>query len=131
MSKRGSTTAIAKAKRRKRSSKKKDFDINKLVNIAVKTGKTVIGTEAVKKYINISELKLIVFAQNCPKRTRKTMELLINSSENPISVYNYPFSSWDLGTAAGKPFMVACFGIINQGDSGIIEAIQKNVKLSA
>ena len=45
MSKRGNTSAIAKLKRRKRSSKKKDFDINKLVNIAVKTGKSVIGNE--------------------------------------------------------------------------------------
>ncbi|MCP4760371.1 MAG: 50S ribosomal protein L30e [archaeon] len=124
MSKRGKD-GIQKAKRRKRSSKKKEFDINKLVNIAVKTGDTIIGTNTLKKYINTNDLKLIILANNCPIEIKSTIETLTSVKEESIPIYTYPFSSWDLGTAAGKPFMVTAMGIINAGDSTLLDAIQK------
>ena len=66
MSKRGRPPSMVKAKRRKRTSKKKEFDINKLVNSAVKTGKVIIGTDSLRKFINISEgLKIIILYMIC------------------------------------------------------------------
>ena len=114
-----------KEKRRKRTSKKKSLDINKLVNIAVKTGKTVIGTKTLKKYLNTEDLKLIIMAKNCPTDIRMSVELLANAKEEAIKIYEYPNSSWDLGTAAGKPFMIACMGIIDPGDSSLLDVISK------
>ena len=66
MAKRGRTDADMKMKRRKRTSRKKEADINKLINICVKTGKTIIGTNKVLNYINTNDLRVIILAQNCP-----------------------------------------------------------------
>ncbi len=124
MAKRGRTDSDMKMKRRKRTSRKKEFDINRQVNIAVRTGKTVIGTKSVLKYINSNDFRIIILAQNCPADIRTRIESMINSKEsNNIPIYNYPNSSWDLGTAAGKPHMIAAMGIINPGDSAILDVL--------
>jgi large subunit ribosomal protein L30e len=124
MAKRGRTDSDMKMKRRKRTSKKKEFDINKQVNIAVRTGKTVIGTKSVLKHINTNDFRVIILAQNCPSELKNRIEVMINSKEsNQIPIYNYPSSSWELGTAAGKPHMIAAMGIISPGDSSILDVI--------
>lgn len=127
MSKRLKNQGIQKEKRRKRSSKKKEFDINKLVNIAVKTGKTVIGSNSLKKFVHTNDLKLILLAKNCPEEIKTDIELLVSVKNQgvKIPIYRYPSSSWELGTAAGKPYMVAAMGIIDPGDSSIIDEISK------
>jgi ribosomal protein L30E len=49
---------------------------------------------------------------------------MINSKETDrIPIYHYPSSSWELGTAAGKPHMIAAMGIISPGDSSILDVI--------
>ena len=124
MAKRGRADSDMKMKRRKRTSKKKEFDINKQVNIAVRTGKTVIGTKSVLKYINSNDFRVIILAQNCPVEYKSRIEIMVNSKEsNRIPIYNYPSSSLDLGTAAGKPHMIAVMGIISPGDSSILDVI--------
>ena len=113
-------------KRRKRTSRKKEADINKLINICVKTGKTIIGTNSLLNHINTNDLRVIILAQNCPNDVKSRIEAMINSKEeNRIPVYKYPNSSWELGTAAGKPHMIAAMGIINPGDSSILDIIEK------
>ncbi|MHA1452984.1 MAG: 50S ribosomal protein L30e, partial [Promethearchaeota archaeon] len=111
-------------KRRKRTSKKKEFDVNKQVNIAVRTGKTVIGTKSVLKHITTKDFRIIILAQNCPSDLKSRIETMINSKPTDrIPIYSYPNSSWELGTAAGKPHMIAAMGIINPGDSSILDVI--------
>jgi len=124
MAKRGRSDADMKMKRRKRTSKKKEFDVNKQVNIAVRTGKTVIGTKSVLKHITTKDFRIIILAQNCPSDLKSRIETMINSKQTDrIPIYNYPNSSWELGTAAGKPHMIAAMGIINPGDSSILDVI--------
>ena len=124
MAKRGRSESDMKMKRRKRTSKKKEFDINKQVNIAVRTGKTVIGSKSVLKHITINDFRIIILAQNCPLDLKSRIETMINSKETDrIPIYNYPNSSWELGTAAGKPHMIAAMGIISPGDSSILDVI--------
>ncbi|MBN2156305.1 MAG: 50S ribosomal protein L30e [Candidatus Lokiarchaeota archaeon] len=126
MAKRGRTDADMKMKRRKRTSRKKEADINKLINVCVKTGKTVIGTQSVLNYINTDSFRVIILAQNCPANIQSQIEAMINAKhENRIPVYEYPNSSWELGTAAGKPHMIAVMGIINPGDSSILDVISQ------
>jgi len=126
MAKRARTDADMKMKRRKRTSKKKEFDINKQVNIAVRTGKIIIGSKNLMKYINTNDLRVVILAQNCPAELRMRIETIISSKEkNRIPIYNYPSSSWELGTAAGKPHMIAAMGIINPGDSSILDVISE------
>ncbi len=124
MAKRGRTDADMKMKRRKRTSKKQEFDINKQVNIAVRTGKTVIGTKSVLKHITTKDFRIVILAQNCPSDLKSRIETMINSKETDrIPIYHYPNSSWELGTAAGKPHMIAAMGIISPGDSSILDVI--------
>ncbi|TFG20409.1 MAG: 50S ribosomal protein L30e [Promethearchaeota archaeon] len=124
MAKRGRTDADMKMKRRKRTSKKQEFDINKQVNIAVRTGKTVIGTKSVLKHITTKDFRIVILAQNCPSDLKSRIETMINSKETDrIPIYHYPSSSWELGTAAGKPHMIAAMGIISPGDSSILDVI--------
>ena len=124
MAKRGRSDADMKMKRRKRTSKKKEFDVNKQVNIAVRTGKTVIGTKSVLKHITTKDFRIIILAQNCPSDLKSRIETMINSKQTDrIPIYSYPNSSWELGTAAGKPHMIAAMGIINPGDSSILDVI--------
>jgi large subunit ribosomal protein L30e len=124
MARRVRTESDMKMKRRKRTSRKKEFDINKQVNIAVRTGKTIIGSKSVLKFINTDDFQIIILAQNCPVDLKERIETMINSKEaKKIPIYHYPNSSWDLGTAAGKPHMIAALGIINPGDSSIMNVI--------
>ena len=126
MAKRGRSADDMKMKRRKRTSRKKEFDINKQVNIAVRTGKTVIGTNSVLKHITTNDFRVIILAQNCPPDLKTRIEAMINSKESVrIPIYNYPSSSWDLGTAAGKPHMIAAMGIISPGDSSILDVVSQ------
>ncbi|MBD3350516.1 MAG: 50S ribosomal protein L30e [Candidatus Lokiarchaeota archaeon] len=131
MPKRGKSRSYQKAKRKRRTAKKKQFDVNKLINIAVKTGKTIIGTERLKKYITKESLELIILANNCPEEIRMSIELMNSSMEEKIEVFNYPFSSWELGAAAGKPFMIASMGLIDPGDSTLIQDLDKARKVVA
>jgi large subunit ribosomal protein L30e len=123
MSKDKISEGMQKEKRRKRTSKKEEFDINKLVNIAIKTGKSVIGTDNLKKQLFSGDVKLVILASNCPEDIKNSINSLIKSKG--IESYTYPYTSWDLGAAAGKPFMVASLGIIEPGDSTILDAIKK------
>ncbi|MHA1733006.1 MAG: 50S ribosomal protein L30e [Promethearchaeota archaeon] len=114
---------------RRRPKKKKEFDINKNINIAVKTGRVYIGTKSVMRKIRFEDLPLIIVANNCPKNLLSEIRnhLSVAGSETPV--YTYPFSSWELGMACGKPFMVASLGIEDPGDSEVFKL--KEVKTEA
>ncbi|MHA1340984.1 MAG: 50S ribosomal protein L30e [Promethearchaeota archaeon] len=127
MSRRSKTLGVQKAKRRKRTSKAKEFDINKLVNIASKTGKIIIGSKSVKKYLHTNDLKMIIFANNCPQSILDEFNNLLKNRKDEILIYQYPFSSWELGAAAAKPFMIATMGIVEAGDSNIIEEVKSRM----
>jgi large subunit ribosomal protein L30e len=117
MAKRGQVLQI---KKRKRTSKKMVFDIQKAVNVAIKTGKTIIGTDRVVKHLATNPLKMVILAENAPASTTEKIDLYASAVEN-LAVYRCNLNSYDLGNACGKPFMVACIGIIDEGSSDIMK----------
>jgi large subunit ribosomal protein L30e len=123
MQKRSKTPQIMKEKARKHTSKKKELDLGLLVNIAVRTGKTIIGSDTLLKHLYTEEVKLILLAKNCPAHIRNQIELLVKAKQGSIPIYVSHLSSLDLGTAAGKPFMIAAMAILNPGDSSILDAV--------
>ncbi len=104
---------------RRRPKKKKEFDVNKNINIAVKTGKVYMGTKSVLRKLRFEDLKLILIASNCPGALLNRIKHLMAVSGSKAMLYTYPFSSWELGMACGKPFMVAALGVDDPGDSEI------------
>ncbi len=113
-----------KLKRRKRTSAKSSFDENKEINVAVKTGKVLLGSKATIRELSIGELKLIILAANTPIKTIDQIDLLNGCLENPVPVFTSKNSSWELGAACGKPFWVSTMGILEEGDSSILKAVE-------
>ena len=111
-----------KLKRRKRTSAKKSFDESKELNVAVKTGKTLLGMKSVIRELSLGKLKLIIIARNAPKKVLDQIYLLNACLEDkPVPIFTSKNSSWDLGAACGKPFWISTVGILNEGDSSILK----------
>ena len=113
-----------KLKRRKRSSAKSLWDEGKEINVAVKTGKILLGARSVTREISMGDLKLIVLSYNAPAEVKDEIALLNNCLATPIPVYNSTNSSWDLGAICGKPFWVSVLGVLDAGDSSILQVAE-------
>ena len=112
-----------KLKRRKRTSAKLSFDESKELNVAVKTGKTLLGMKSVIRELSLGELKLIVIANNAPKKVVDQISLLNAClADKQVPIFKSKNSSWDLGAACGKPFWISTVGILDEGDSSILKA---------
>ena len=114
-----------KKKRRKRTSAKSLWDPDKEMSIAVKTGKSRIGFKETIRELAMGELILLVLARNAPKDVVDRVSLLNKCLETPIPVFVSQNSSWDLGAVLGKPFWVSCLGIMAEGDSSILQTVEK------
>lgn len=110
-------------KRRKRSSAKKSFDLNKAILVAVKTGKTLLGFKSVERELMTGTLKLILLARNAPDQVVNQINLLNQCLEDPVPVYTADMSSHDLGATCAKPFWVSAMGILKEGDSSILSVM--------
>ena len=113
-----------KLKRRKRTSAKSSFDENKEINVAVKTGKTLLGAKSVIRELAMGSLKMLILAQNTPNKVKDQISLLNGCLENPVPVFISKNSSWELGASCGKPFWVSTIGILEEGDSSILKAVE-------
>jgi large subunit ribosomal protein L30e len=116
---------IMKLKRRKRTSAKKEFDEAKEINVAVKTGKVLIGTNKVLSELAMGSLQLIIVANNMPRTILDHIEALNLCLKNPVPIYTAHSTSYDLGATCGKPFWIGTIGIIEPGDSAIMKSIEK------
>lgn len=94
-------------------------EIDKSLGIAVKTGKILFGSNLTIKNAITGRVKLVIVASNCPKSKREKIEYYCKLSNVPLIIY--PGSSLDLGSACGKPFMVAALAIRDPGDSDILK----------
>ena len=113
-----------KLKKRKRTSAKLSFDENKEINVAVKTGKTLIGTKSVIRELSMGDLKLLILASNAPKQVVDKITLFNNCLETPVPIFISKNTSWDLGAVCAKPFWVTTVGIKNAGNSSILKVIK-------
>ena len=111
-----------KIPRRKKSTKNL-FDESKEINVAVKTGDVLLGEKSVLSEMSMGSLKLIVLAKNTPRELKNKVKMFNNCLEEPIPIYTSRNSSWDLGAICGKPFWISALGVLNVGDSSIMEAI--------
>ena len=99
------------------------MDIVREIGVALRTGKVVIGSKKVMKNCIHGKLKMIIMASNTPKEIKDEIEYYSKLSETPV--YIFPGSSWDLGAACRKPFMVSAIGIIDPGESALLSLVKK------
>ncbi len=89
----------------------------------IKTGKIVFGSRKVLKYAKIGKLKMIIIASTLRGDLKEDIKHYAKISNIPL--YEYSGSGWDLGTMCGKPFMISAIGVIEEGDSRILDLAKK------
>ena len=63
---------------------------------------------------------MLLIANNCPKELESQFNYYNSLMKNQLFIYKYKGSSWDLGLACAKPYMISVIGIIDQGDSDLL-----------
>jgi large subunit ribosomal protein L30e len=99
------------------------IDINKQIQIAVKTGKVSFGINEAIDAARFAKAKLVILASNCPSAYKASIQQYAKQSTIPI--FNYAGNSVDLGAACTKPFIVAALTVREPGDSEILKLAER------
>ena len=105
--------------------KKKEFDVETNIKVAYKTGKMIYGKSQVLRQLRQKPFKMLITASNCPMELQNQLNHINNLTEQKSYIYQYKGSSWDLGLAVGKPYMISVIGIHDFGDSDLLTLIGK------
>ncbi|MFW9894344.1 MAG: 50S ribosomal protein L30e [Candidatus Thorarchaeota archaeon] len=100
--------------------KKKEFDIDTNIKVAMNTGKFLFGKKQVLKHLRSEPFKMIIIANNCTADLEDKLDYHNSLMKDKIYVHRYKGSSWDLGLACAKPYMVSIIGVVQEGDSDLL-----------
>ena len=106
--------------------KVKEFDVDTNIKVAYKTGKMIFGKTQVLRQLRQDPFKMIIIANNCPAELEAQISYYNSLINNNIYIYKYKGSSWELGLALGKPYMVSIIGLNDFGDSDLLTLKDKN-----
>jgi len=95
------------------------LDIEKAIRSAVDTGRVLFGERETTRAAGAGEIKLAIVAGDCPEEKRAALERL--SEVSGVDIYYFDGSGIELGSVCGKPFIVSMMGIVDAGDSDILE----------
>jgi len=99
--------------------KKKVFDVDTNIKVAFKTGEIIHGKNEVLKNLRDNKYKMIIVANNCPQNILSEINHYNNLLDDEMFIYKYKGSSWNLGLALAKPYMISILGIYDYGDSAL------------
>lgn len=94
-------------------------DLEKAISMAVNTGKVKLGYEAVIKSILNGKIKTTVISNNIPGNSKRN--LIRNCNLSQIPIIEYEKSGIDLGAVCGRPHKVSVIGILDPGNSKILD----------
>ena len=100
--------------------KVKELDIDTNIKVAYKTGKVIYGKKQVLKELRDNPFKMLILAKNCPLELESQFSYYNSLMKNQLFIYKYKGSSWDLGLACAKPYMISVIGVIDPGDSDLL-----------
>ena len=106
--------------------KVKEFDVDTNIKVAYKTGKMIYGKTQVLRQIRQDPFKMVIIANNCPDELETQLKYYNSLINNNIFIHRYKGSSWELGLAMGKPYMISVIGINDFGDSDLMMLKTKN-----
>jgi large subunit ribosomal protein L30e len=106
--------------------KEKEFDIDTNIKVAYKTGKIIFGKSQVLRQLRQQAFKMLILSSNCPAEFESQLNHYNSLNDNQMFIYKYKGSSWELGLAMGKPYMVSIIGINDFGDSALLTLKTKN-----
>jgi len=106
--------------------KVKEFDVDTNIKVAYKTGKMIYGKTQVLRQIRQDPFKMVIIANNCPDELETQLRYYNSLINDSIFIHKYKGSSWELGLAMGKPYMISVIGINDFGDSDLMTLKTKN-----
>ncbi len=119
MAKRKDKTVIDKVDLSRK--KVKEFDVDTNIKVAYKTGKIMYGKNQVLKGLRRDNYyKMLIVSNNCPTELLNQLNYYNSLLKDKVFLYRYRGSSWDLGLACAKPYMISVIGVIDFGDSDLI-----------
>jgi large subunit ribosomal protein L30e len=102
--------------------KQQTESVNSKLALVMKSGKAVLGYKSTLKALRKGLLKAIFVAHNTP--TIVKAEINYYSVLANTHVYHYTGNNIDLGSACGRYHRVALLGIIDSGDSDILNLFE-------
>jgi large subunit ribosomal protein L30e len=100
--------------------KVKVFDVDTNIKVAYKTGKLIYGKSQVLNQLRQKPFKMLIIANNCPVELDAQLNYYNSLMNDNLFIHRYHGSSWELGLAMGKPYMISIIGINDFGDSDLL-----------
>jgi large subunit ribosomal protein L30e len=97
-------------------------DIGRELQVAINTGRVVIGFEETKKAVLAGTPKMVILAANAPKWARDDIEYYARLAGIPVFIF--PGSSIELGAAAKRPHRIMAIAVIDPGQSEILKLVE-------
>jgi large subunit ribosomal protein L30e len=97
-------------------------DIGRELQVAMNTGRVVIGFEETKKAVLAGTPKMVILAANAPKWARDDIEYYARLAGIPVFIF--PGSSIELGAAAKRPHRIMAIAVIDPGQSEILKLVE-------
>ena len=95
----------------------KEFAKN--LNIVLKTGEVLMGSNSVIRRLLTGKAKLILFTKNCPDDIKERVIYYCRLAKIPC--HEVKLSSLEFGSMCGIQYPVSAVAVIDQGDSKITE----------
>ena len=95
------------------------MDVNRALRSATQTGTVVLGLNETLRTILEKKAKLVVIAQNAPEAARAQVNAAAEKTKVPV--YTYAGKNTELGPACGRPYSVAVLGVVEAGDSDVLQ----------
>lgn len=102
--------------------KQQTESVNSKLALVMKSGKAVLGYKSTLKALRKGTLKAIFVAHNTPSIIKA--EINYYAFLGNTHVYSYTGNNIDLGSACGRYHRVALLGIIEPGDSDILNLFE-------
>ena len=103
--------------------KQQTESVNSKLALVMKSGKAVLGYKQTLKSLRKGLLKAIFVAHNTPSIIKA--EVNYYSVLSNTHIYHYTGNNIDLGSACGKYYRVAILGILDPGDSDILNLFEQ------
>ena len=103
--------------------KQQTESVNSKLALVMKSGKAVLGYKQTLQSLRKGLLKAIFVAHNTPSIIKA--EVNYYSVLSNTHIYHYTGNNIDLGSACGKYHRVAILGILDPGDSDILNLFEQ------
>jgi len=92
----------------------------------LRTGKVIFGTKKSVKMVKNGRVKMVIITSTLRQDLKDDIKTYAKVSNIPI--YEYGGSAYDLGKLCGKPFMISTIGVIDPGESKLIEQLKEGTQ---